>query len=179
MIGGETAIRSGLVPPLAEYHATQMSVQIPGVIPAKAGIQVVFLDSGQNHAGMTDLTMETSLCGAVLNLRLCRETFRGSSYATVIYEPRHGEPGATPSPSAQLPPLQGEGRGGHGCKRGRDTAIAPHPPPNLPLEGGGATVLWVPLRRLPDKPPALPVVFDALKLLLPHGSFLRSIEAPA
>jgi hypothetical protein len=54
------------VPYSTKYHSTQMSVRIPGVIPAKAGIQVVFLDSGENHAGMTDLTMDTSLCGAVL-----------------------------------------------------------------------------------------------------------------
>jgi hypothetical protein len=36
-----------------------MTVQIPGDIPVKAGIQVVFLDSGENPAGMMDLTMNT------------------------------------------------------------------------------------------------------------------------
>src|SRR6185369_4527303 len=42
-----------------------------------------------------------------------------------------------------LPPLQGEGRGGDGAKPAPE---APHPPPVLPLEGGGtfesSPVLW-------------------------------------
>jgi hypothetical protein len=50
-----------------------MSVQIPDVIPAKAGIQVVLLDSDQNHAGMTDSTTDTSLCGAVLGTSFAPE----------------------------------------------------------------------------------------------------------
>ncbi|THF64296.1 dihydrolipoyllysine-residue acetyltransferase [Pseudothauera rhizosphaerae] len=37
--------------------------------------------------------------------------------------------------AASLPPLQGEGRGGDGSKPAADL---PHPPPSLPLEGGGA-----------------------------------------
>jgi hypothetical protein len=51
-----------------------------------------------------------------------------------------------------------------------------HPPPNFPLEGGGATVLSAPLRRSPDKPRALPVVSDSLNLLTRISCFLRGIE---
>jgi hypothetical protein len=38
---------------LPKYTSTKISVQIPFVIPAEAGIQEVLLDSGQKHAGMT------------------------------------------------------------------------------------------------------------------------------
>ena len=37
----------------ALLKSTKISVQIPFVIPAKAGIQAILLDSGQKHAGMT------------------------------------------------------------------------------------------------------------------------------
>jgi hypothetical protein len=40
---------------------------------------------------------------------------------------------------APLPPLQEVGQGGDGSKPGSETAIASHPPPDLPLEEGGAT----------------------------------------
>jgi PfaB family protein len=43
------------------------------------------------------------------------------------------------SGSISLPPLQGEGRGGDGvdCGISANRQNRPHPPPNLPLEGGG------------------------------------------
>ena len=53
-----------------QYYSTQLSAQVPLVIPAKAGIQAAFLDSGQKHAGMTALTMDTIMCGSVLRLRI-------------------------------------------------------------------------------------------------------------
>jgi hypothetical protein len=59
---------------------------------------------------------------------------------------RSGEVGTTPSPS----------RGGLGWgwgKSGSEIVIGTHPPPDLPLEGGGATVTGAPLRRSPGKPP--------------------------
>ncbi len=42
-----------------------MSVRIPVVMPAKAGIQFFLLDSRQKHAGITCSISITSLCGAV------------------------------------------------------------------------------------------------------------------
>ncbi len=40
-----------------------------------------------------------------------------------------------------LPPVQGEGRGGDGAISSAFNRNQPHPPPNLPLEGGGTMVL--------------------------------------
>jgi hypothetical protein len=82
---------------------------------------------------------------------------------------RSSEAGAAPSPS----------RGGLGWgwgKSGSDTAIGTHPPPDLPLEGGGATVIWAPLRRSPGKPRALPVLSNSSNSLTRKSCFLRGIE---
>ena len=45
-----------------------MSVHMLGVIPAKAGIQGVSLNSGQKHAGMMNTVMDTLSYGPVLRL---------------------------------------------------------------------------------------------------------------
>ena len=47
------------------------------------------------------------------------------------------------APDLPLPPLQGEGRGGDGVRMRVEPTwpATPHPPPNLPLEGGGVTPL--------------------------------------
>ena len=37
----------------AEYGIAEMGIRIPVVMPAKAGIQALLLDSRQEHAGMT------------------------------------------------------------------------------------------------------------------------------
>ncbi len=50
----------------SQYNSAQMSVRIPVVMPAKAGIQGLFLDSRQEHAGMTTGARDTSFCCAVL-----------------------------------------------------------------------------------------------------------------
>jgi hypothetical protein len=59
-VGALPVVRCGA----AQYYSTQMSVQMLGVIPAKDGIHALLLDSGQKHAGMTDLTTDALLCGA-------------------------------------------------------------------------------------------------------------------
>jgi MFS family permease len=53
--------------------------------------------------------------------------------------PRGGDANLNQNASAILPPLQGEGRGGDGvdCELSTNCKHEPHPPPNLPLEGGG------------------------------------------
>jgi hypothetical protein len=40
---------------VAKYRSTQMTVHRRFVIPAKAGIQAVLMDSGQKIAGMTPI----------------------------------------------------------------------------------------------------------------------------
>ncbi|CAL93989.1 dihydrolipoyllysine-residue acetyltransferase [Azoarcus olearius] len=51
------------------------------------------------------------------------------------------ESGAAAAAPASPPPLQGEGRGGDGVK---PASNVPHPPPSLPLEGGGAKTAAAP-----------------------------------
>jgi ABC-2 type transport system ATP-binding protein len=76
--------------------------------------------------------------------------------------------------SALLPPLQGEGRGGDGLDGGVTTSREDktHPPPNLPLEGGGAT--WeagepaVVLDHLTKRFNSFTAV-DAVSLSVPRG----------
>ena len=60
------------------------------------------------------------------------------------------------SPEVHLPPLQGEGWGGDGFgtaeKRPYFLTHKPHPPPNLPLEGGGVNANRIHAIALSGKP---------------------------
>ena len=47
-----------------------MGVRYPTVMPAKAGIRALLLDSSQKHAGVTSSISITLLCGAVLSVGL-------------------------------------------------------------------------------------------------------------
>ena len=67
-----------------------------------------------------------------------------------------------------LSPLQGEGWGGDGVN-GIGHCCVPHPPPNLPLEGGGAGLLMlvsvvVKTRRLVDAYPDFQSVIQTHRL---------------
>jgi len=77
-----------------------------------------------------------------------RAAYRGDKLTKRVFEEiLHGgyiaQEIALPSEYAvHLPPLQGEGRGGDGA----NGPSLPHPPSNLPLEGGGAVIMKADIR---------------------------------
>ncbi|MGB4062997.1 MAG: hypothetical protein WBK19_04150 [Azonexus sp.] len=72
--------------------------------------------------------------GDKLTKRVFEEILHGGYIAQEIALPSEYE--------VNLPPLQGEGRGGDGANEASNT----HPPPNLPLEGGGVATMKADIR---------------------------------
>ena len=72
--------------------------------------------------------------GDKLTKRVFEEILHGGYIAQIIAPPSEHQ--------VTLPPLQGEGQGGDGS----NSLATPHPPPSLPLEGGGVATMKADIR---------------------------------